>query len=241
VTVNLARERRLGLVAGAAGLATAVLTLAAVTISAAGATAASRTKVGDARTLLLSIGGDESRQLLSAAMRASGAVLLAAVALYLFGVIRARDAKHSRLIPALGVVAFALLAGTALVSYLEVRDVAREFVASGPRTAPRADALLQAAREHSVLRATNVLAVVAAVAFGIWLSLTSWEAMRVGILSRFLGMFGIAAGVTSVVGIPEMAASLFLGWLVSVSVLALGWWPGGRPRAWDEGRAVSWA
>jgi hypothetical protein len=235
VSVDLRRERRLGVLAGSAGLATAALTVAALTISAAGATAVARSKGGEARILLLSIGADPGRQLLSAGMRAAGVVLLAAVALYLFGAIRARDTGHAWLIPALGLAAFAILAATTLVSYLEVRDVAREFVASGPRTASRADALLATARQGAVLRATNVLALVGAVGFGIWLSLTSWEAMRVGLLSRFLGMFGIGAGVASVVGVAEMSASLFLGWLVSVSVLALGWWPGGRPPAWNVG------
>jgi len=236
--VDLARERRLGLLTGAAGLATFLLTAAALAISASGTAGRSRTAAGDDRSLLLRIGLHEHQQLLGAALRALGVVVLVVVAVYLFQVIRARNPAHSALVLAAGLVAFVLLAATTMVSFFEVRDVAREFVAAGPRTAGRAGALLDAARSGGLLRAANLGTLVASVVFGIWVSLVSYEGMRVGLLTRFLGVFGIGAGVSSAIGVTALGAALFMGWIVSVSLLALGWWPGGRPPAWDEGRAV---
>jgi hypothetical protein len=235
---DIAWEGKAGRLAGGAGLCTALLTVAAVTVSAGGTRAGSRDSGGDERSLLLDIATLGDRQLAGAIMRAAGVALLAGLALYLFRVIRARNPAHGKYVPAVGLVAFALLTATTLVSYAEVRDVAREFVASGPRTAARAEVLLDAAREDGLLRATNILSLLGALLFGVWVSLVSYEAMRVGILTTFLGVFGIVAGLTSAAGITELGASLFLGWLVSVSLLALGWWPGGRPAAWDAGRAV---
>jgi hypothetical protein len=60
--------------------------------------------------------------------------------------------------------------------------------------------------------------------------------MRVGLLTRFWGSLGMALGVSL----------LFLGFLgllvffLAVGMLVAGWWPGGRPPAWDEGRAIPW-
>lgn len=236
---DVARERRVGLLAGAAGLSVFVLTVAAISVSASGATSGPRTQGGDDRELLINIGLHGDEQLIGASMRALSVALLAVMALYLFRVIRARDPAHSRFVPLVGLVAFTILAATTMVSFGEVRDVAREFVASGPRTAERAETMLEAARDDGLLRVLNLLSLLGAVVFGIWVSLASYEGMRVGIFTRFLGVFGIGTGVASAIGITAVAASLFMGWIVSVSLLALGWWPGGRPPAWDEGRAVS--
>jgi hypothetical protein len=74
--------------------------------------------------------------------------------------------------------------------------------------------------------------------FGIWVSVTSFEAMRVGLVTRFLGVFGLGAGIVTAVGLP-IGSSLFLAWIGSLGVLALGYWPGGRPPAWAAGRAVA--
>jgi hypothetical protein len=43
----------------------------------------------------------------------------------------------------------------------------------------------------------------------------------------------------SAIGI-SVGQDLFIAWLASFGLLAVGYWPGGRPPAWDAGRAVSW-
>jgi len=70
------------------------------------------------------------------------------------------------------------------------------------------------------------------VVFAVWLGWASYAAMQSGLLTRFLGVFGIGAAVAWAFLIPS-GETFFVGWLASVGLLALGWWPGGRPEGWD--------
>lgn len=65
---------------------------------------------------------------------------------------------------------------------------------------------------------------------------TCLYAMRVGLLTRFWGSFGIALGVASLLPLIQFT----LIWFVYFGLLAAGWVPGGRPPAWAAGEAVPW-
>lgn len=236
--VDVAKERRLGLFAGTAALMSMGLTIAAVPVAASGGPV--HAGGSDDRRLLLEIVDAGDAQLIAMLMRVASVLLLAIVALYLYRVIRDRNPAHSHWIPVLGIVAFTIVAASTALGFSEVRDVAQQYLASGPRTAERAEQMLDDRRGGGSLRAANIGQLVGGIMFGVWLSLCAFEAMRVGVLTRFLGLFGIGAGFSSAIGLP-FGAALFLGWLGSVGLLAMGWWPGGRPPAWDEGRAIDWA
>jgi len=64
------------------------------------------------------------------------------------------------------------------------------------------------------------------------------NAMRAGLLTRFLGILGIIVGVTFVFPIdqPGLVRSF---WLVAVGLILLGRWPSPLP-AWQTGRAEPW-
>jgi hypothetical protein len=69
--------------------------------------------------------------------------------------------------------------------------------------------------------------------------LISLNAMRVGLLTRFLGYLGIIAGVLTIiplVPIPIVEAY----WLFALAYLLSGRWPSGVPPAWSSGRAERW-
>ncbi|MEI7889651.1 MAG: hypothetical protein WCI34_05015, partial [Actinomycetes bacterium] len=70
--------------------------------------------------------------------------------------------------------------------------------------------------------------------------MASLNAMRVGLLTRFLGYLGILAGVMIV--LPLMGGLLLVQafWLLAVAATIAGRWPGGRPPAWDDGEAHPW-
>jgi hypothetical protein len=144
------------------------------------------------------------------------------------------------LVPIVGLSAFVIVTVSTAVGFFEVRDVSREFVASGPRSLARAAHLLAAQRGRVPLRAADIGQVVGAIVFGVWTSLTAYEATRVGLITRFLGVLGVGGGITTAIGIP-VGPALFMAWLASVGLLAAGYWPGGRPPAWDAGRALSWS
>ncbi|HEX6455629.1 MAG TPA: hypothetical protein VF009_03820 [Solirubrobacterales bacterium] len=66
---------------------------------------------------------------------------------------------------------------------------------------------------------------------------TGLWAMRTGLLSRFWGSLGMAAGVTFLLG-PLSVIGLI--WLAYFAAMIIGKVPGGKPPAWDAGEAVPW-
>jgi hypothetical protein len=64
-------------------------------------------------------------------------------------------------------------------------------------------------------------------------------AARVGLLTKTLGYWGVGAAVAAVL-VPVAGQGLVMGWLASVALLLLGWWPGGRGPAWTSGTAMPW-
>ena len=72
------------------------------------------------------------------------------------------------------------------------------------------------------------------------LFLVALNAMRVGLLTRFLGILGIISGVLTVIPqlMPLPVVQSF--WLITVGLLMLGAAPGGTPPAWSTGNAEPW-
>jgi hypothetical protein len=67
-------------------------------------------------------------------------------------------------------------------------------------------------------------------------------AMRVGLLTRFLGVLGAVVGVLLVLG-PLSGSPSFIvqaAWLAFAALLFLGHWPRGTPPAWESGVAQPW-
>jgi len=216
------------------------LTPAAVPIAARGSStvgAVPGSRPDSARLLLDFHRTDHHQQLFAAGARTLSVALVIAVALALWTLTRRRNPSHPRAILVLGIVACAAVAATTALGFVELRDVARQFAGAGAHTTARARHLLDA---DGPLRAVRIAELAGGFAFGLWASLASYEAMRVGLLTRFLAGLGIGGGLISAVGIPAGPA-LFLAWLASLGLLLLGYWPGGRPPAWDEGRAVPWS
>lgn len=76
-------------------------------------------------------------------------------------------------------------------------------------------------------------------AIALALVIISLNAMRAGLLSRFMGILGIIAGVLQILPLaPVPVVQLF--WLGALGLLFLGRWPGGRGPAWETGEAVPW-
>jgi hypothetical protein len=69
--------------------------------------------------------------------------------------------------------------------------------------------------------------------------LVSLNAMRAGLLSRFMGILGIILGALYVLPLgPTPLLQIF--WLGAVGMLFLDRWPGGRGPAWDAMAQVPW-
>jgi hypothetical protein len=67
----------------------------------------------------------------------------------------------------------------------------------------------------------------------------SLDAMRAGLFSRFMGIFGIIVGVLFVLPLSSLPI-VQVFWLAALGFLFLGRWPQGRGPAWDSGEAIPW-
>ena len=71
--------------------------------------------------------------------------------------------------------------------------------------------------------------------------LISLNAMRVGLLTKFMGYLGMIAAGASLLLIGSAPALLIeVFWLLAVGYLLIGRWPGGDPVAWKSGKAEPW-
>jgi hypothetical protein len=65
----------------------------------------------------------------------------------------------------------------------------------------------------------------------------SLDAMRMGLLTRFMGILGIALGPAFVLQFGSLILPL---WLIALAALFVGFWPSGMPPAWETGKATPW-
>jgi len=79
-----------------------------------------------------------------------------------------------------------------------------------------------------------------AFALGFALLVLALNAMRVGLLTRFMGVLGIIVGALIIVPLGASLPIVQAVWLVALGALFLGYWPNGRPPAWVTGEAQPW-
>jgi hypothetical protein len=230
------RGPKLGRLAGVAGLASTVLWFASMLLGHAVAAPGAAGPVTDADALL-TLHQQGNRQLLSSVAGALYLLLIVPVALYLAVAIRRRRTATGAWVTALVVCVPLLLAVLSLAAHFQVQTIASAFVSGGAHTAQRAHQLLAASAALTVMR---VLEYAAGLAFAGWIGFVSLTGIEVGLLTRQLGYFGLGTAVARIT-VPMAGDALFIGFLLAISCLALGYWPGGRPPAWDADAAVaSW-
>jgi hypothetical protein len=94
--------------------------------------------------------------------------------------------------------------------------------------------------DDSLLITADIINQLGPLALAAGLFLISLNAMRVGLLTRFLGILGIISGVLTVAPqlMPLPVVQSF--WLISLGLLMLGAVRGGAPPAWSTGNAEPW-
>ena len=70
--------------------------------------------------------------------------------------------------------------------------------------------------------------------------LVSLNAMRTGLLTRFMGALGIVVGIFQIIAVGGSLPLVQTFWLVVLAVLFAGRRPGGDPPAWRTGKAEPW-
>jgi hypothetical protein len=88
---------------------------------------------------------------------------------------------------------------------------------------------------------TQYFDLLAGLSVAVAMIVTMVNAMRVGLVTRWLGVVGIFTGI--LIFLPIGGATLEVipsFWLVAIGILFIGKWPNGQPPAWESGEARPW-
>lgn len=235
-TAERAEERRRGRIAGLATIVAAVLVAGGTVWD--GLVNRDRPDGKDADAERLRFFDEHAGELIAAnGLRSLGFLLLVLAVVHFHRTTRARNPELPSLpmvVGLLGVVMLALgIAGRAIALGSEAADfVTRDFA-----TRAAADKAAEDAAAQGLPLTTGILAFAGTLAIAFWFVLASLNAMRVGLLTRFMGILGIIVGAGFVFG---FAPPVMVFWLVAIGVLFLGYWPRGLPPAWEAGEARPW-
>lgn len=230
---TISTERRLRPRFAVAAALGGLLLFASLIVQSAGPQA----KVDELTVQLLVTNKRGGLEVLGAVASGLGLLGLAATLAFLFTAVKARKPEihpATRIAAAVGAV---LAAAGGLGYAVLISSKAHDFATQGLQTYPEANSLLKSG-PVAVLQYAGLLgSLVLAVGF----VLIALNAMRVGLLPKFVGYIGIGAAAASLllIGSP---IGLFIEvlWLLSVAYLLSGRWPNGDPPAWRSGEAVPW-
>lgn len=173
-------------------------------------------------------------QTISMVLRCAGLLLTALAAWLLDRVVRARRPDATRWMVRAAVAGALVVTASTVFGFFALSDVATEFVGTGARTTARASHLIDASGR---LRLAAVFDLLSRIVFAGWIALASRELMNAGLLDRFMAYWGFGAAAALV--ILPIGDAMFVAWLGSIGVIALGYWPGGRPEGWRLAAAGS--
>ena len=228
-------ERRHGKVAGSIAMISVLTVFASVIVASSANQDPTRpgARVGDDEfdraKHLVEFHDAIGDQAVAAGLRCVGLLMTIVIGVYLYSVVRARSPQVPRVVLWTAFAGPLLVAAATLFGFFALRDVADTFASSGPRTQDRARDLVD---DSGTLKLAGAFDVLSRLVFAAWVGLASLHAMRVGLLTRFLGYWGIGAAGALV--LLPLGDAMFIGWLASMGILALGYWPGGRPPAWES-------
>jgi hypothetical protein len=165
--------------------------------------------------------------------------LIGVLLVFLFDASVMRGASTPRMARILAMLGAGAGALAALVLQIAVMISASDFASSSDHsTAAAHDAL-----RGGIVVAASGLGLLGSLSLAAAFVLIALGAMRVGLLTRFLGVLGAIVGALILLG-PLSGSPTFIVqafWLAMVGVLLFGRWPGaGVPAAWPDGEARPW-
>jgi hypothetical protein len=171
----------------------------------------------------------------SSFMVAIGYIALGWTLSYLAAATRARRPELPKIMLYLPIIGGVLQGISTIVSSFATRSAISSFL-DGPRTV---DAALDIGTTGLAVFA-QILGLPGALALALALVLIALNAMRVGLLTRFMGVLGMITGALQILPIGGPLPVVQAFWLIMLSVLFLGRWPNGQPPAWASGKAEPW-
>lgn len=215
-----------------AGLA-AVLLVAAAVVQVIGP----QSKVTELTVQLLLIDKRFPLDIIGSLLQGAGLACLVWTLVFLFDSSRARrpEMQPATKYAAIAGGAVSAIGGVIYAILLAVKS--HQFATTGAQTYQQANHLTSGA----ALPVLQTLDIAAQFALDIGLILIALNAMRVGLLTRFMGYTGMVVGVAGMLLIGSApAAALQVFWMGAIAYLLAGRWPGGEPPAWRTGQAEPW-
>jgi hypothetical protein len=171
----------------------------------------------------------------SSVMVAIGYLALGWVLTYLAVAARARRPEMPKLLVYLPLTAGVLQALATAFAAFATNSAINDFLA-GPRTVDEARDVT--GTDLGVF--AQLIGLPGALGLALALVLIGLNAMRVGLLTRFMGVLAIITGVLQILpfGGPLPVVQSF--WLLMLALLISGRWAGGLPPAWRTGNAEPW-
>jgi len=192
-------------------------------------------KVDEATLDLIVANKRAGLDILAAAIDAVGSLAIAGTLLFLLASARARNPQVAGVLRIVVIVGAVLAAISSLVYAIVISHKAHQFVTSGNQTYVQAHQVTSSGG----LVAFQVLGLLGALLVAVSLVLVSIQAMRVGLLTRFMGYLGIISGALVIFQVtPVPVVETY--WFLALAVLLIGRWPSGEPPAWRSGKAEPW-
>ena len=179
---------------------------------------------------------DHAGEVIAASVvRSIGLIAIGWVLSFLAAAVRARRPELPRAATWLPLVGAVLQAVASLMGTFASAAGVSTYL-DGPRTVDAASDVTGS----SVLVASSFIGLVGQFALAAAFVLICLNALRAGLLTRFMGVVGIFVGVFIIIPLVPLS-TLQAFWLVAVAFLLFGVWPGaGVPPAWKTGRAEPW-
>lgn len=174
--------------------------------------------------------------LIAATVNAFGVIAFGAVLVYLSASTRARRSETNPLTAWLGLIGAVVggLSGIVLAVVLDVK--AAHFVSHGAQTFQEAHKVWT----NSLVIGARYVGLLGTLLLAVAIVMVSLQAMRVGLLTRFMGYLGIFVAVLQMGFIPTPIPIVQCFWLFGLAYLISGRWPAGVPPSWRSGRAEPW-
>lgn len=232
----LEREQRWARPAAVAAFLAAPLYIGSILIDQGGDVP--RSGLGTERYRVIEASGAET--FISVVLRGLGFLFLAGALLYLFKATQARSERVGGVMVPFAFIGPVLLAVQGVVAAVAQRQVASDFVAQagpGGDVFTLLDDLIDNSTALEIASGMLFPAILGMLVAMIYISL---QAMRAGLLTRFMGTLGIALGVALVFIMPAVSLFVLCLWFAWLGLVFLDRTPGPRPPAWEAGVAIPW-
>ena len=93
--------------------------------------------------------------------------------------------------------------------------------------------------DNGTLQASQGLLLPAVLGLIVMMVYVPLQSLRTGLVTRFMGSLGMALGASMILILP-IAVLAMLAWTGFLGLTFVGKVPGGRPPAWDAGKAIPW-